>query len=83
VQTAVPLDDALRDQITERLGAVMNKQVRLRESVDPELIGGMVIRIGDRVFDSSVAGQMDKLARRARRGFSSQLLQKFEQFTSE
>ncbi|MCG8653973.1 MAG: ATP synthase F1 subunit delta [Pirellulales bacterium] len=83
VQTAVPLDDALRAQITERLGAVMNKQVRLRESVDPALIGGMLIRVGDRVFDSSVSNRLDKMARRTRDGFSSQLLQKFEQFTSE
>ena len=55
VQTAIPLDDALRAQISDQLGSLMNKQVRLRESVDPDLIGGMVIRVGDRVFDSSVA----------------------------
>jgi F-type H+-transporting ATPase subunit delta len=61
----------------------MNKQVRLRESVDPELIGGMVIRVGDRVFDSSVANRLDKMARRTRDGFSGRILQQFEQFTSE
>jgi len=83
VQTAVPLDDALRSEITKQLGSLINKQVRLRESVDPELIGGMVIRVGDRVFDSSVSNQLDKMARRARHGFSSQILQRFNQFTSE
>jgi F-type H+-transporting ATPase subunit delta len=61
----------------------MNKQVRLRESVDPDLIGGMVIRVGDRVFDSSVSNQLDKMAKRTRSGFASQLLQKFQQFTTE
>lgn len=83
VQTAVPLDDALRSQITDQLGTIMNKQVRLRESVDPELIGGMVIRVGDRVFDSSVSNRLDKIARRARNGFSSQLLHRFGEFTSD
>ncbi len=83
VQTAVPLDDTLRAAITEQVGTLMNKQVRLRESVDPELIGGMVIRVGDKVFDSSVSNQLNKLARRSRRGFSSQILQRFNQFTSE
>ncbi len=83
VRTAVPLDDALRAQITDQLGSMMNKQVRLRESVDPDLIGGMIIRIGDRVFDSSVANQLDKMARRTRSGFSSQLLERFGQFTSQ
>lgn len=83
VRTAVPLDDALRAKITDQLGSMMDKQVRLRESVDPDLIGGMIIRIGDRVFDSSVANQLDKMARRTRAGFSSQLLERFSQFTSQ
>ena len=83
VETAVPLDDALRSNIEEQLGSIMQKQVRLSESVDPELIGGMVIRVGDRVFDSSVSNRLDALARRARNGFSSQLLQRFGELTSE
>jgi len=83
VRTAVPLDDTLRNQISERLGTLLNKQVRLRESVDPELIGGVVIRVGDRVFDSSVSNQLDKMAKRTRAGFAGQLLQKFQQFTIE
>jgi F-type H+-transporting ATPase subunit delta len=83
VRTAVPLDDDLRNRISDQLGSLMNKQVRLRESVDPDLIGGMIIRIGDRVFDSSVANQLNKMARRTREGFSSQLLERFQQMTSE
>ncbi len=82
VRTAVPLDDGTRAQIIERLSSVMDRQVRIEESVDPDLIGGMVIRIGDRVFDSSVANQLDKMARRTRAGFSRKLLERFEQFTS-
>ncbi len=83
IHTAVPLDEALRSQIAQRLGSVMNKQVRLRESVDPDLIGGMVIRIGDQVFDCSVANRLDKMARKTKDGFSRQLLNRFEQFTSD
>ena len=83
VRTAVPLDDAMRSQIASQLGKTLNKDVRLKESVDPDLIGGIVVRVGDTVFDNSVANSLDKVARRARDGFSSQLLQKFNQFTSE
>ncbi|MDG2222394.1 MAG: ATP synthase F1 subunit delta [Rubripirellula sp.] len=83
IRTAVPLDDALRSKISDQLGSLMSKQVRLRESVDPDLIGGMVIRVGDRVFDSSVANRLDKMARRTRDGFSSRILHQFNQFTSE
>ena len=81
VSTAVPLDDPLRSQITERLGNVFGKNVRLKEVVDPDLIGGMVIRVGDTVFDNSVANRLDAIAKRAREGFSSQLSQKFETLT--
>ena len=83
VQTAVPLDDALRSKIEEQIGSIMQKQVRLSESVDPDLIGGMVIRVGDRVFDSSVSNRLDTMARRTRSGFSSQLLHRFGEFTSD
>jgi F-type H+-transporting ATPase subunit delta len=81
VSTAVPLDDALRTQITDRLGNALGKKVRLQEVVDPELIGGMVIRVGDTVFDNSVATRLDAIGRRAREGFSSKLSQRFEQLT--
>ena len=81
VSTAVPLDDALRTQITDRLGNALGKKVRLQEVVDPELIGGMVIRVGDTVFDSSVATRLDAIGKRAREGFSSKLSQRFEQLT--
>ena len=83
VTTAVPLDDALRSQISQRIATVMNKEVRLREAVDPDLIGGVVIRVGDTVFDNSVSDQLDKMAQRARHGFSSQLVQRFDQFALE
>jgi F-type H+-transporting ATPase subunit delta len=83
VQTAVALDDALRAEISDQLGSVTGRKVRLRESVDPDLIGGMVIRVGDKVFDSSVSNRLNKLARRTRDGFSSRILHQFEQFTSE
>ncbi|MGB0595705.1 MAG: ATP synthase F1 subunit delta [Rubripirellula sp.] len=83
IRTAVPLDEALRSKISDQLGSLLSKQVRLRESVDPDLIGGMVIRVGDRVFDSSVANRLDKMARRTRDGFSSRILHQFNQFTSE
>ncbi len=81
VRTAVPMDDSSRAMVISRLEAVMKKQVRLKETVDPELIGGMVVRVGDTVYDSSVANQIDKMARKARDGFSRELLKRFESFS--
>ena len=81
ITTAVPLDDRLRSAVQQRLGSVTGKKVRLKESVDKDLIGGMVIRIGDTVFDNSVANRIDGIAKRAREGFSSKLTEKFSQLT--
>ncbi|MCC9602570.1 ATP synthase F1 subunit delta [Stieleria sp. JC731] len=77
VKTAVPLDDTLRASIIESLGGKLGKQVRLQEVVDAKLIGGMVIRVGDTVFDNSVAGRIDSIGKRAKQGFSAKLSEKF------
>jgi F-type H+-transporting ATPase subunit delta len=81
VTTAVPLDDALRSKIVEQLGNVLGKKVRLQEIVDTNVIGGMVIRIGDTVFDNSVANRIDVIARRTREGFSRKLMENFEKLS--
>lgn len=83
VRTAVPLTDDLRSQISADLSRFTSKEVKLREAVDEGLIGGMIVRIGDQVFDSSVANQLDKLGRKARTGFSSHLSSKLSQFSLE
>jgi F-type H+-transporting ATPase subunit delta len=82
VRTATPMDETTRSLVTSRLSSVIQKQVRLQETVDSSLIGGMVVRIGDTVFDSSVANQIDKMARKARDGFSRELLRRFESFST-
>ncbi|TWU37709.1 ATP synthase subunit delta [Novipirellula aureliae] len=83
VRTAVPLDDAMRHQVAEKLSSSLGRQVRLEEHVDADLIGGMIVRVGDTVFDGSVANRLDQMSRQAREGFSSQLLKRFETFFKE
>ncbi|WP_153555224.1 ATP synthase F1 subunit delta [Roseimaritima sediminicola] len=82
VRSAVALTDELREQIRARLSQVFAKDVRLEERVDPEVIGGVVIRVGDTVFDSSVSGQLESMSRRASAGFARHLRERFDQFTT-
>jgi F-type H+-transporting ATPase subunit delta len=67
VRTARPLGageaQALERTLAERTG----KQVRLRTEVDPALVGGLVVRIGDRVYDRSVRHQLGLLREQLRR----------------
>lgn len=70
VTSAIVLDDRQRRQIADTLGEILGREVVLVEKVDPRVLGGLVVRVGDKVFDASVAaelGRMKKsLAERAR-----------------
>ncbi len=66
VTTAVPLDQADRELIARWLRARLSRQVEIREQVDPEIIGGVVVRVGDQLIDASVRGRLERLRRRLR-----------------
>ncbi len=62
VTTAVELSEAQKAQVEEKLLATTSyKSFEMDYRVDPSLIGGMVIRIGDRVVDSSIKNRLDDL----------------------
>lgn len=63
VQVTVPqpLNDGERSSLVERLKTVFKKDVRMDISVDPSILGGLVIRVGDTVFDGSINGQLQSL----------------------
>ncbi|MBQ6888756.1 MAG: ATP synthase F1 subunit delta [Lachnospiraceae bacterium] len=64
VKTAVALTDIQKKQIEERLlNTTKYRQMEMHFSVDKALIGGMVIRIGDRVVDSSISTKLGELER--------------------
>ena len=56
--TAASLDKAQIDQITEKLRATLGGDPILEPVVDPALIGGAVLRVGDTVYDGSIANQL-------------------------
>ncbi|MDG0867731.1 ATP synthase F1 subunit delta [Candidatus Lucifugimonas marina] len=69
VVTAVPLDDARRSKIADGLAKLVGRtEVKISESVDPEIIGGVVAKVGDRLIDGSTRTQLramrDSLAER-------------------
>lgn len=58
VRSAVPLDDAQRERIAAALGRTTGRSVDVQVVVDPDLIGGIVAKVGDEVFDSSIRGRL-------------------------
>ena len=64
VTTPIPLSDAQKEQVQKRiLETAPYQSLEMHYRVNPELIGGMVIRIGDRVVDSSVKRKLDDLTK--------------------
>jgi F-type H+-transporting ATPase subunit delta len=61
VTTAVPLDDALRASISDRLAVSLGRPVALRERVDPGIVGGAVIQVAGRVLDGSIASRLEDM----------------------
>src|SRR5436190_6076488 len=63
VSSARELSQPQRGALSTELSKITGKTVRLQYSVDPALIGGLVTRIGSAVYDGSVRGQIEVLAR--------------------
>ncbi len=61
VVSAKPLADAYYARLTEKLKRVTDREVVLVKKEDPSLIGGVVTRIGDQVFDGSLSNQLSEL----------------------
>ena len=74
VRVAMPLDDGLRFAIQDRVRQAIGAEPVLDIVVDPSLIAGMVIRVDDRVYDSSIHTQLEH----ARRQMIEHVVEKLE-----
>lgn len=65
VQVAAPieLDERLVSEIGRRIEQQTGRRVRIDTRVDPELIGGLVVRVGNVVLDASVRNRLERLKR--------------------
>jgi F-type H+-transporting ATPase subunit delta len=62
--TSIPLDDASFSRVAQRLSTRLGARTVISRRVDPEIIGGAVIRVGDTVYDYSVAAQLELIRKR-------------------
>jgi len=63
ITTAVPIDEAQQQAIEHQLSDRLGKTVTATPEVDPALIGGSIIRVGDQLIDGSVATRLRLLRR--------------------
>ena len=63
VATAVSLDEGQRDRVAEALRGLLGKDVRVSSVVRPEILGGLVARVGDKLIDGSTRAKLDEMRR--------------------
>ena len=66
VIAAIPLDDEARLRLSRHLGELTGKKIILEDKVDPELIGGVVVRVAGKLLDGSTRGKLAALKRKLR-----------------
>jgi F-type H+-transporting ATPase subunit delta len=63
VTTAVPLTNVAQAQLQEKLAKVTGKNIVLHTKVNPSIVGGVIVRMGDRLIDGSVVRQLADIRR--------------------
>lgn len=61
VTTAVPVNEEEENLIRARLSAITGKQITTQMTVDPDIIGGLIARVGDTLIDGSIRARLQNL----------------------
>ncbi|MFV0541902.1 MAG: ATP synthase F1 subunit delta [Aestuariibaculum sp.] len=63
VTTAIALDSKFEAQVIAKAKALTGKEIEVKNIIDKTIIGGFILRVGDKQYDASVANKLDKLKR--------------------
>jgi ATP synthase F1 delta subunit len=67
ITSSVQLDKAIVQSIGERIGEQTGQKVELSSKVDPEILGGLVVRVGNFVLDASIRNRLNQLRKQVAR----------------
>jgi F-type H+-transporting ATPase subunit delta len=67
ITSAVELDKSIVDQLGDRIAEQTDRKVELSSNVDPDILGGIVVRVGNSVLDASVRNRLEQLRRQVAR----------------
>jgi F-type H+-transporting ATPase subunit delta len=82
VRSAVPLPDDQRDRLTNELREVLHREPVLDMKVDPTLLGGLEVRVGDHLFDGSVRTRIDTIKKQLLERSSHEIQSGRDRFSS-
>jgi F-type H+-transporting ATPase subunit delta len=68
ISTATKLDDATVKQIGDRIAKDTGQKIELTADVNPDILGGIVLRVGNSILDASIRNRLDNLRKHVARG---------------
>lgn len=68
ISTATSLDDAIVKQIGDRIAKDTGQRIELTADVNPDILGGIVLRVGNSILDASIRNRLDNLRKHVARG---------------
>lgn len=68
ITSAVELDESTVSSIGDRIGEKTGRKIELRSSVDPDILGGLVLQVGNNVLDASIRNRLENLRKQVARG---------------
>ena len=80
--TAEPLGEDSTRQAAERLQTALGQEIDLSTSVDPDLIGGAIVRVGDTIFDGSVINRLEQMRRTAHTNSAKKMRDELDRFAT-
>ena len=63
VTTALPITPELETKVLAKIAEFSKKKITIHNIVDPEIIGGFILRVGDQQYNASVASKLSELKR--------------------
>jgi ATP synthase F1 delta subunit len=68
VTSAIELDDQVVKNLTDRIAEQTDRKIELTTTVEPDILGGIVLRVGNSILDASIRNRLEQLRRQVARG---------------
>jgi len=68
ISTATSLDDSIIKKIGDEIGQATGQKIELTTDVNPDILGGIVLRVGNSILDASIRNRLDNLRKHVARG---------------
>ena len=64
ITSAIPLNKDLENRILKKVREMSGKDITLKNIINPSILGGFILRVGDKQYDSSISGRLNQLRSR-------------------